>query len=162
MYVLIMKSLNRKTGLKRKTPLKKTAFKKRIITKASKQRRKKGIWATTTADSYFSKYVRERDGKCLKCGIKERLTCSHYHRRAISITRFCLDNCITLCSLCHAEWEGPKEPYTDFMIKRLGTEGFLNLQKKAGRFKKRTEAVAEWKDFYKSQQPLSFAEQERD
>lgn len=108
-------------------------------------RRKKGMWATTTADAYFSKWIRARDGACVRCSKTEGLTNSHYHKRAISITRFCPINCITLCGECHALWEGPKEGYTDLMIQRLGADGFLDLQRKAGRFMKRSDAVAECK-----------------
>ena len=136
-----------KSAKTKKKPVKRNSkpLRARKRTKAAAIRRKKGIWATTTADSYFSKWIRERDGKCLRCGTTEGLTCSHYHKRAISITRYCPINCITLCGVCHAEWEGPKEGYTDLMIKMLGADGFLELQKKAGRFMKRSDAVAECK-----------------
>lgn len=119
--------------------------KRRLQTKASKLRRRKGLWATTTADGYFSRWIRKRDEVCLRCGTFEGLTCSHYHRRAISITRFDPENCITLCGVCHADWEGPKEGYTDFMLGWLGTERFLELQRRSGRFMKRSDAVAECK-----------------
>ncbi len=108
-------------------------------------RRKKGIWATTTADSYFSKWIRERDGKCLRCHRTDQLTNSHYHKRGISATRYCPLNCISLCGECHALWEGPKLEYTELMIARLGIDGFIELQKKAGRTMKRSDAVAECK-----------------
>jgi len=142
---------------KPRKPLKRSAFKastrpkvKSKRTKASIARRKKGIWSTLTADKYFSLWIRERDGKCLRCERTEGLTCSHYHKRAISITRFCPINCITLCGECHAEWEGPKEGYTDLMINRLGVEGYIELKRKSGRFMARRDAVEEWKNFYKS------------
>jgi hypothetical protein len=124
--------------------------KTRKSTKASKIRRKKGIWSTTTADNYFSKWIRARDGKCLRCHRTDNLTCSHYIRRAISITRFCPQNCISLCGACHADWEGPKEGYTDFMIDYLGTEAFIELQRRGGRFMSRYDAVAECKAMLKS------------
>lgn len=119
--------------------------KTRKTTLASQIRRKKGIWATSTADSYFSKWVRARDGKCLRCQRTDNLTCSHYIKRAISITRFDPENCIALCGECHALWEGPREDYTNFMITYLGVDKFLELQRRGGRFKSRSEAVAECK-----------------
>ncbi len=119
--------------------------KKRKTTLASKIRRKKGIWASSTADSHFSKWIRERDGKCLRCHRTDQLTCSHYIKRAISITRYDPENCIALCGECHALWEGPREDYTDFMIAYLGVDKFLELQRRGGRFKERKEAVAECK-----------------
>ena len=112
---------------------------------ARRIRRIKGMWATTTADNYFSKWIRERDQVCQRCGTPENLTCSHYHRRAISITRYCPINCSALCSECHQEWEGPKEEYTNLMIERLGMQGFIELMQKAGRTQKRSDAVAECK-----------------
>ena len=175
----------KKTPLKRKTPLrakkswngKTTALRtkkrleskidgnksksKRRYTKASKQRRKKGEWSTKTADSYFSKFIRERDGQCKRCGTTERLTCSHYHGRAKSNTRFDPQNNIALCSECHALWEGPKTEYTEFMIEWLGVDEFIALQKRAGTFKERKEAVAEWRDYYlKNIKKNNFYEQE--
>lgn len=147
----------KRTPLARKTPLKaKTGFKrpatghrkpqvKRKVTKASKLRRKKGEWSTKTADAKFSIFIRQRDGKCLKCGTLEGLTCSHYHGRGKSATRFDPINCIALCWTCHQEWEGPKSDYTTFMLNRLGQEGFIALSIRAGTEMKRTLAVAECK-----------------
>jgi hypothetical protein len=133
----------------KRTPLRKVSLRK--TTKAAKKRSRNGIWSTKTADQYFSKYIRERDGKCLKCGITESLSCSHYFGRRRSATRFDTDNCITLCfgpnsNQCHEEWEGPKNEYTQFMIDRLGQEKFIELSLKAGMYKERREAVAECRE----------------
>ena len=108
-------------------------------------RRIKGIWATTTADNYFSKWIRERDGACLRCSRTDQLTCSHYIKRSVSITRYCPINCITLCGECHALWEGPKEEYTQLMITMIGKKGLLDLIIRSGRTMKRSDAVAECK-----------------
>ena len=130
----------------RSKPLKKTGFKKkRKVTKASKLRRKRGEWSTKYADDKFSIFIRARDGKCLKCGTTEGLTCSHYHGRGKSATRFDEDNCIALCWECHQEWEGPKAEYTQFMLERLGPGTFIALTLKAGTYMERKEAVAECK-----------------
>lgn len=150
--------MKRKTPLRAKTPLKRRQkplrrtkpLRTRKSTKAAKIRRRKGIWSTKTADSYFSKYIRERDGKCLRCGTTENLTCSHYFRRGISATRYDPKNNITLCAECHAEWEGPKKEYTQLMRNLLGDEEFLALTEKAGETIKRTDAVAEFKSWYES------------
>lgn len=143
----------KKKATKPKTPPKKPAERKnkpRKTTQASKLRRKKGIWSTDTADKYFSRWIRERDGKCLNCGTTERLTCSHYYRRGHSSTRWDPKNCITLCLFCHSEWEGPKYIYTQHMIDWLGEEELLKLEKKAGTFMKRSDAVAEFKEWYRN------------
>ena len=120
---------------------------KRKTTKASKLRRKRGEWSTKTADNYFSLWIRARDGKCLKCNRTDNLTCSHYKGRRHSITRFDPINCIALCGECHAEWEGPKEAYTNLMIALIGQDAFIELEKRAGREMKRADAVAECKRF---------------
>lgn len=139
----------KQTPLKRKTPLKK---KKGSWSKAAKKRRKKGEWSTKHADTKFSIWIRDRDGKCLRCGTKDGLTCSHYHIRKHSATRFDPKNCIALCWPCHQDWEGPKNGYTEFMISWLGKDEFLELAIRAGSVMKRPDAVAEWKAFYEQDQ----------
>ena len=126
-----------------------TPRKPRKVTKASKNRRKKGIWATSTADNYFSKYIRARDQHCLRCKTTEDLTCSHFWGRGHSSTRFDPINNIALCSKCHAEWEGPTAEYKEFQRNLIGLENYLALDIKSGTFKKREEAVQEWKILYK-------------
>ena len=132
----------------RKTP-KNGKSKARKTTKASIQRRKKGIWATSTADQYFSVYIRDRDGHCLRCKTTENLTCSHFWGRGHSSTRFDPLNNIALCATCHAEWEGPTAEYKEFQRELIGLENYLALDIRSGTFKKRSEAVAEWKALYK-------------
>lgn len=146
------KPLTSKTRLTSKTPLRghRKPQVRRKTTKAAKLRRKRGEWSTATADAKFSIFIRERDGKCLRCHTTEGLTCSHYHGRGKSATRFCPINCIALCWKCHQEWEGPKADYTTFMIDRIGQEAFIALALKAGTFKERKEAVAECKELIAS------------
>lgn len=142
--------LARKTGLQRKrTPqASKLPAKRRKTTKAAKLRRKRGEWSTKYADDVYSRYIRARDGKCLRCHTTENLTCSHYHRRGHKATRFDDENCISLCGACHAEWEGPTNEYTAFMLNLLGEKRFIALQLRAGTTKPVAEAVAEWKARY--------------
>lgn len=142
---------------KPRKPLKRSNFKSkpskpktRKVTQAAKTRRKKGIWATSTADQYFSKWIRARDGKCKRCKTKNGLTCSHYHGRKHSATRFDPKNCVALCWECHQDWEGPKNGYTEFMIEWLGEKEFLQLAIRAGSIVKRSDAVAEFKAWYKN------------
>jgi hypothetical protein len=140
-----------------RTPFKKTYTPlKRTRTKASKKRSKNGIWSTATADMYFSRYIRERDGRCLKCGTKDNLTCSHFWRRGHSGTRFDPLNCIALCggaNGCHQDWEDKKNhEYKAFMITLLMPAGYESLEKRARSFKERRQAVAEFKAFYDSLQ----------
>lgn len=91
------------------------------------------VWTTKTADKYFTKYITERDKKCLKCGSIKNLQCSHFWSRKCSSLRYSSENCITLCYSCHygnsSSWEYEKQGnYRDFMIKWLGKEKYDILE----------------------------------
>lgn len=55
-------------------------------------------------DNLFSKIIRTRDGKCLRCGKTEQLQCSHVVPRTFISTRWNTENAITLCYACHIHW----------------------------------------------------------
>lgn len=99
--------------------------------------KKKKIWSTTKADTEFSKWVRERDKKCARCGKNEYLQNSHYWARANSATRYLPENCIALCYGCHygnriGGWEYNKQgAYREYMINWLGEEKYKWLEKKS-------------------------------
>ena len=83
------------------------------------------LWSSKKADTEFSRFIRNRDGKCIRCGKIEFLQCSHFWARANSATRYDPDNCDTLCYACHYGnihgWEYNKQgEYRDFKIKQLG------------------------------------------
>jgi len=109
-------------------------------------------WSVKKADGLFSKFIRERDGKCVRCGKTEYLQCSHFWPRAISSTRFDPENCDTLCYGCHYGdryhgWEYAKQgEYRDFKIKQLGDEGYKNLALRATITVKRKAAIKLWQD----------------
>lgn len=94
------------------------------------------------ADKTFSYYIRLRDTKCLRChslvsinlktGLPKSHTVSHYFGRGKESVRFDPDNIITLCAACHRMWgSDDREAYRDFMIKRLGRNGFQALTTRA-------------------------------
>jgi len=126
-------SLSSKKGFKKST----ISFKKR--SKLNKFREITGplldgekILTVPEADASFSKEVRMRDRRCLNCGSKYFLTCSHFFGRSKYNTRFDLENCITLCTICHDSWETKKNGvYKDFMIFLLGEEGYSKLEERA-------------------------------
>ncbi len=60
-------------------------------------------------DVLFSKVIRLRDGKCLKCGTTENLQCAHIASRKHLAGRWESDNALTLCYRCHIHW-AHKEP----------------------------------------------------
>ncbi len=153
------------TGFKNKPrkPLTRSPFKRpeksgfkprKPKTKASKKRSKKGEWSCKTADTKFSHFIRERDMKCKKCGTTENLTCSHFWGRSCSSVRFDPDNCDALCwgpNGCHQYWEDLKNhEYKEYMVKKLGQAGYDALELRARTFKKRSEAIAEFKTLYET------------
>lgn len=86
------------------------------------------------ADEEFSKWIRERDGKCMRCGTKKNLTCSHFWPRQHKGTRYDPENCVAVCWMpCHKyHWEKEKQgEYMDFMIAWIGNEKYDALKKRA-------------------------------
>jgi len=90
------------------------------------------------ADQIFGKYIRLRDGKCMRCGkwAEENqdgdrivgIECSHFYGRAKKSVRFDPENCDALCTGCHQYWGSTDtEAYRTFKIKQLGEEGFEKL-----------------------------------
>ena len=102
----------------------------------------KKIWTTSRADREFSKMIRERDGRCLKCGREDMLDCSHFWTRKYSSTRYNFNNCIALCRGCHFKWEIEKQgEYMDFMVKLLGRKKYKVLEKRAHTLMQRKNAI---------------------
>lgn len=114
--------------------------------------KKNKIWTTKKADDEFSKYIRNRDGVCVRCGRQNRLTCSHFWGRQHSATRYDPQNCVALCWMpCHKyKWEKEKQgAYRDFMMKWLGKKEYDKLEKRANSIKKRSDAILELMDLLK-------------
>ena len=96
---------------------------------------------TTTADRYFSLYIRLRDcdenrlAKCCTCGkivdVKYADN-SHFIGRQHKNTRFDEMNCHTACKKCNGFEEGRKDVYEKFLIDRYG-QYQVHLLKAAGR-----------------------------
>lgn len=88
------------------------------------------------ADVEFSRYIRIRDGECVRCHSKGSgkdgitgLQTSHYFGRGNESTRYSPENCDALCFGCHQYWGSEnREGYRDFKIKQLGENGFKILQ----------------------------------
>ena len=110
------------------------------------------------ADAEFSKYIRLRDGECVRChrlpsnnvegepivGLQN----SHYFGRGKESTRFDPDNCDALCFGCHQYWGSTdREAYREFKVKQLGEKGFKALTLRASLHKKkdRTLELIKWK-----------------
>ena len=101
-------------------------------------------------DAVVSLMVRNRDNwTCQRCGTKytpptQGLHCSHYFSRRFMGTRFNLDNLISLCYGCHRLVESDKQGwYKDFMIDKLGQNGYNTLEFKARNITKFSESELE-------------------
>lgn len=102
------------------------------------------IWSTKKADDEFSKWIRARDGKCVRCGTTNNLTCSHFWPRQHSATRYDPLNCTTLCWIpCHKyHWEKAKQgAYRDFMLMWLGKKKYNELEKRSKTTYPRSDAI---------------------
>ena len=84
------------------------------------------------ADKLFSQFIRNRDGKCVRCGKTETLHCHHVISRSCKATRWDEDNGISLCPGCHRNW-GHANPLgvSEFMRTRLGHERYWELIRRA-------------------------------
>jgi hypothetical protein len=93
-------------------------------------------------DTLYTKYIRLLyNYTCQKCGRYypsdgnlRNLGVSHFFGRAKESTRFDDDNVTLLCNMpCHQEWEHQKKEgeYKDYMLKRLGQQGFDLLELKS-------------------------------
>lgn len=83
-------------------------------------------------DKWFSDKIKQRDGKCLRCGRDYNLQCAHVFSRSHLGTRWEDKNAVTLCSGCHLFW-AHKEPlqFYDWIRDRLGEKDFKWLRQKA-------------------------------
>lgn len=108
-----------------------------------------------TQDKLFSDWVRSRDDwTCQRC-FKEYdqtsptsrmgLHNSHFHGRGKWSTRFDSDNCTSLCYGCHRFLGSRPIEHTEFMMKRLGSKKFKQLNKRANIIKKKRDFIN--KDF---------------
>ena len=89
-------------------------------------------------DDFMSAYIKKLQHYiCQRCGKKylfksRALTCSHYFSRRYLGTRWDWLNLDSMCYGCHRMIEGDKQGwYKDFMVKKLGRNGFKRLEVKA-------------------------------
>jgi hypothetical protein len=82
-------------------------------------------------DALFSRYIRGRDGACVRCGKLDRLQAAHVISRRYHGTRYDEGNCHALCIYCHM-WEThhPLEGQ-EFWKSFLGPDVFEALRARA-------------------------------
>ncbi len=135
----------KQTQLKRKSTFSTSSSQYKPLKSKAKLKSAKPIkvdmWSLTEADKIFAQSIRERDERCQQCLTSMYLGCSHYGKREIYATRFDPDNCITLCVGCHMWLERNLKEYMTLMVKRLGVESFVALEKRMKQRVSKEEAI---------------------
>lgn len=91
------------------------------------------------ADKLFSRYIRLRDKRCVRCGKLGEgeegingLQNSHFFGRGMESTRFDVENCDAVCFGCHQYWGSKdREAYREYKIQTLGRAKYNELVKRA-------------------------------
>lgn len=99
-------------------------------------------------DKVFSEYIRKRAVfntlGCEFCGSQrawDRLQCSHFHGRRSRMTRYDPENACGLCFTCHIFLGEHPNIHSEFFKKRLGSDGFEQLNIRANQICKMTEEM---------------------
>jgi 5-methylcytosine-specific restriction endonuclease McrA len=84
-------------------------------------------WLVAELDRLTSLIVRRRDRRCVTCGGRRTLQCSHFYSRRHLATRFDLRNCNAMCLDCNRRHNSDPTPYLRFMNERYGPEVVAEL-----------------------------------
>jgi hypothetical protein len=84
-------------------------------------------WLIAELDKYTSIIVRRRDRRCVTCGSRRNLQCSHFYSRRYLAIRFNLVNCNAMCSFCNRRHNSDPFPYVSFMQSKYGPEAVEGL-----------------------------------
>lgn len=112
------------------------------------------IWKPSTADQKFNAWIIQRDQRCVKCGTKDHLTCSHFWGVKHSLTRYDPENCDALCFPHHfgnrvTGWEYNKQgEYARFKLRQLGQARYEALERRAQTFCKLKDAITTFQTAY--------------
>ena len=79
-------------------------------------------WLVAELDRLVSLFVRGRDRRCVTCGSRRNLQCSHFYSRRHLGVRFDLRNCHAMCGACNRRHNSDPEPYLAFMLERYGPD----------------------------------------
>jgi hypothetical protein len=71
-------------------------------------------------DRLTSIIVRRRDRRCVTCGSRRNLHCSHFYSRRHLAVRFDLRNCHAMCADCNRRHNSDPAPYLAFMMDHYG------------------------------------------
>lgn len=83
----------------------------------------------------FSRYVKQRDWSCTRCGTRFALEASHFHGRAKMAVRWDEDNVDAHCVWCHRHLTIHPNEHRDWKLGQLGPERFEALRQRANTIK---------------------------
>ena len=84
-------------------------------------------WLIAELDKYTSIIVRRRDRRCVTCGTRRNLQCSHFYSRRYLAIRFDPRNCNAMCRRCNLRHNSSPFAYMRFMQKTYGPDAVLEL-----------------------------------
>jgi Bacteriophage Lambda NinG protein len=107
-------------------------------------------WLIAELDRYTSLIVRRRDRRCVTCGSRRNLQCSHFYSRRYLAIRFDLRNCNAMCSACNIRHNSDPFPYMAYMQEHYGPDAVLELHElRMSRAKVADEELARLLESYK-------------
>lgn len=83
------------------------------------------------ATEVFNRWIRNRDGRCMECGVTINLTCAHFFTAKRHSTRWDPENACALCFACHRHYTDNREAWTEWLVKRLGQEKYDEIEQRS-------------------------------
>ena len=77
--------------------------------------------------------------RCVTCGSRQGLQCSHFYSWRYLSIRFDLRNCNAMCSACNRRHNRDRKPYEKYMRKTYGPEAIVELDELRMRFERVTD-----------------------
>jgi len=111
------------------------------------------------ADKWFSKYIRLRDSKCMRCesvvefnanGDPISHQAAHYMTRRREMTRYDPINVDTLCTGCHMHFHSNPKEHEEWKVAMIGQTGYDELVQRSYMYFKKDRKMQEliWKQAY--------------
>lgn len=82
-------------------------------------------WWHKKAWDVFSKWVRERDGRCVTCGERDGLQAGHFWHAVLDFDEI---NINAQCRRCNHFLSGNLAPYSAYLINKYGVEQYKKLE----------------------------------
>ena len=86
-------------------------------------------WLIRELDIHTSRTVKQRDRRCVTCGARQGLQCSHFYPRRRLAVRFDLRDCNAMCAGCNRRHNADPEPYLAYMLGRYGPEVVAEIER---------------------------------